>query len=236
MPNKFNILIVEDNVIIADDLQQIIESFGYRVLGNVISYEKAVETLTNNNNIDLVLIDINLATEKTGIDLAKYINLNLHLPFIFLSSNLDDDTVSEAANTFPSAYLVKPFDNNTIYTSIEVALTGFTNNRLEKKTQVDHLYLKKNNLYYKVKIGDITFIKSDNIYLEIHTENNEKFLLRSTLKDFFKSLPNNFFKCNKSYIININKVNTFNLNYVFINNTQISVSKEFKPYLKSLLK
>ena len=234
MPNTIKILIVEDNVIIADDLQQIIENFGYNVIGNVISYEKAVEFLLN-NKIDLVLIDINLATEKTGIDLAKYINLNFSIPFIYLTSNLDDDTISAAAKTIPAAYLVKPFDNNTIYTSIEIALTSFIDKKIDDTNLKDHLYLKKNNLYHKIKIDDIYFIKADNIYIDVFTKNNQKFLVRNTLKDLIKRLPSNFFKCNKSYIINTNEIKTFNLNYVFINDVQISVSKEFKPYLKSLL-
>lgn len=235
MTTSFNILIVEDNVIIADDLQQIIENFGYNVLGNVISYEKAVEFLST-NKIDLVLIDINLATEKTGIDLAKYINLNYKIPFIYLTSNLDDETINAATKTLPAAYLVKPFDTNTIYTSIEVAVTSSINRKIENVNLKDHLFLKKNNLYHKIKIDDIYFIKADNIYIEVFTKNSEKYLVRNTLKDFIKNLPSNFFKCNKSYIINTNEIKSFNLNYVFINNVQISVSKEFKPYLKSLLR
>lgn len=234
MGTIFNILIVEDNVIIADDLQQIIESFGYNVLGNVISYERAIDFLAN-HKIDLVLIDINLATEKTGIDLANHINLNFKIPFIYLTSNLDDETINVAAKTLPAAYLVKPFDNNTIYTSIEVAITSYVNKKMEVTKLKDHLFLKKNNLYHKIKIEDINFIKADNIYIEIFIKDHQKFLIRNTLKEFIKSLPSYFFKCNKSYIINTNAIDSFNLNYVFINNVQISVSKEFKPYLKSLL-
>lgn len=234
MATLFNILIVEDNVIIADDLQQIIEGFGYNVLGNVISYEKAVDFLLN-NKIDLVLIDINLATEKTGIDLAKYINLNFKVPFIYLTSNIDEQTIGDASKTLPAAYLVKPFDADTIYTSIEVAVNSFINRKIEDANLKDFIYLKKNNLYHKVRIEDIYYLKSDNIYIEIFVKNNQKFLVRNTLKEFIKKLPSCFFKCNKSYIINSNEIDSFNMNYVYINKTQISVSKEFKPFLKSLL-
>lgn len=234
MATLFDILIVEDNVIIADDLQQIIEGFGYNVLGNVISYEKAVDFLLN-NKIDLVLIDINLATEKTGIDLAKYINLNFKIPFIYLTSNIDEQTINDASKTIPAAYLVKPFDADTIYTSIEVAVNSFFNRKVDDVNLKGFIYVKKNNLYHKVKIEDIYYIKSDNIYIEVFVKNDQKFLIRNTLKEFIKKLPSSFFKCNKSYIINSNEINSFSMNYVFINNTQISVSKEFKPYLKSLL-
>lgn len=234
MATLFNILIVEDNVIIADDLQQIIEGFGYNVLGNVISYEKAVEFLSL-NKVDLVLIDINLATQKTGIDLAKHINLNYKIPFIYLTSNIDDQTIDEASKTLPSAYLVKPFDADTIHTSIEVAVHSFINRHTNNSKLKDYIFLKKNNLHHKVKIEDIFYVKSDNIYIEIFVKGGHKFLVRNTLKEFIKKLPSNFYKCNKSYIINSNEIERFNMNYVFINNTQISVSKEFKPYLKALL-
>jgi DNA-binding LytR/AlgR family response regulator len=167
--------------------------------------------------------------------LAEYINRNLQIPFIFLTSNIDDNTINDAKKTLPSAYLVKPFDNNTIYTSIEVAITNF-NNKVNDATSKDYIFLKKNNLYHKVELKDIYFIKSDNIYLEVFIKNNQKYLIRNTLKDFLTNLPSNFFKCNKSYIVNTNEIKSFNLNYVFINDVKISVSKEFKPYLKSLLR
>ena len=234
MATLFKILIVEDNVIIADDLQQIIEGFGYQVLGNVISYEKAVDFLST-HKIDLVLIDINLATDKTGIDLAKYINANLKIPFIYLTSNIDDQTIDDASKTLPAAYLVKPFDADTIYTSIEVAVNSYIDRQRDYVSLNDFIFLKKKSLYHKVKIEDILYIKADNIYIEIYIKNDQKFLMRNSLKEFINKLPSIFFKCNKSYIINSNEIDSFNMNYVFINNTQISVSKEFKPYLKSLL-
>lgn len=235
MQTSFKILIVEDNVIIADDLEQIIEDFGYNVIGNVISYERAVSFLEK-NRIDLVLIDIDLATKKTGLDLANYINKNIKVPFIYVTSNLDDQTINAAAKTKPSAYLVKPFDNNTIYASIEVAITNYIEEKVEDTpTKKEYLFLKKNNLYHKVKTDEISYIKSDNIYLEIYTIENEKFIIRNTLKSFLRQLPSIFFKCNKSHIININNIKTFNLNYIFINDKQITVSREFKPYLKSLI-
>ena len=234
MATLFKILIVEDNVIIADDLQQIIEGFGYQVLGNVISYEKAVDFLST-HKIDLVLIDINLATTKTGIDLANYINANFKVPFIYLTSNIDDQTIDDASKTLPAAYLVKPFDADTIYTSIEVAVNSFIDRQRVYVSISECIFLKKNNLYHKIKIEDILYVKADNIYIEIYVKNCQKFLMRNTLKDFINKLPPSFFKCNKSYIINSNEIDSFNMNYVYINKTQISVSKEFKPYLKSLL-
>ena len=108
MNKSINILIVEDNVLIADDMQMILEDMGYNVLANVTSYEKAVEVLKN-ESIDLALLDIQLATEKSGIDIGRYIRENLDIPFVFVTSNSDVETVNNAKNVKPNGYLVKPF-------------------------------------------------------------------------------------------------------------------------------
>ena len=88
MEQAIKILIVEDNVIIADDMQSMLEEIGYEIVDNVIVYEQAEEVLKN-NHVDLVLIDIILASDKTGIDLGKHIRKNYNIPFIFVTSNSD---------------------------------------------------------------------------------------------------------------------------------------------------
>ena len=86
MSKSINILIVEDNVLTADDMQMILEDMGYNVVANVTSYEKAIDAL-NNNTIDLALLDIQLATEKSGIDVGEYIREKFDIPFVFVTSN-----------------------------------------------------------------------------------------------------------------------------------------------------
>lgn len=92
MEQPIKILIVEDNVIIADDMQSMLEEIGYEVVGNVIVYEQAVEVLKK-TPVDLALIDIMLASKKTGIDLGKHIREAYNIPFIFVTSNSDRATV-----------------------------------------------------------------------------------------------------------------------------------------------
>lgn len=232
MKENLNILLVEDNVIIADDLQIILEGFGYTIVGNVISYEDAVDVLKN-KEVDLALIDINLATKKSGIDLAEYINEIYKFPFIFLTSNSDIETIKKASKEKPNAYLVKPFDRNNIHASIELAVENFNNSN--KKINEENIFVKKNNLYHKVSIENISYIKSDNVYLEIYCKEQKKYIHRSTLKGFINKLPNNFYKCHKSYIINLDLVTAFNNRHVIVNGNQIPVSSEFKAFLKKFI-
>lgn len=234
MKTDVKVLIVEDNVIIADDIQSTIENLGYTVLKNVISYEKAVVAL-NENNIDLVFIDINLATSKTGIDLANYINSNFKIPFIFLTSQSDGATIEKASKTNPYSYLVKPFDKNNLHASIEIAVKNHNSKKADIKPEEDFIFVKKGDLYCKIFFKDISYIKSDNVYLDIYCLKNEKYILRSTLKKFILKLPDYFYKCHKSYIINLNCISAFNKKTVIIKENEIPVSIEFRFFLKKFM-
>ena len=248
MEESIKILIVEDNVIIADDMQSMLEEIGYEIVDNVIVYEQAVEVLKT-QKVDLVLIDIILASDKTGIDLGKHIRENYDIPFIFVTSNSDRATVENAKTVKPNGYLVKPFEQQDLYTSIEIALSNFTYGSNENSSQVNHpieddvpmsnsvlkdsIFVKKQHLYYRIQFGDIQFIKADNVYLEVNTV-DKKFLVRSPLKDYLEKLPKNkFYRAHKSYIVNVDHIDAINSKDIMINNNLIPISKDFKEFIIS---
>ncbi len=250
MEKPIRILIVEDNVIIADDMQSMLEEIGYEIVDNVIVYEQAVEVLKN-NQVDLVLIDIILASDKTGIDLGKHIRDNYDIPFIFVTSNSDRATVENAKTVKPNGYLVKPFEQQDLYTSIEIALSNFTYgtnknangsvNESEEDVPMsnsvlkDSIFVKKQHLYYRIQFGDIQFIKADNVYLEVNTV-DKKFLVRSPLKDYLEKLPKNkFYRAHKSYIVNVDHIDAINSKDIMINNNLIPISKDFKEFIISAM-
>ena len=250
MEQPIKILIVEDNVIIADDMQSMLEEIGYEIVDNVIVYEQAIEVLKN-KHVDLVLIDIILASDKTGIDLGKHIRENYNIPFIFVTSNSDRATVENAKMVKPNGYLVKPFEQQDLYTSIEIALSNFdyeqkvesngaaaengeatiTGNSVLK----DSIFVKKQHLYYRIQFEDIQFIKADNVYLEVNTI-DKKFLVRSPLKDYLEKLPKHkFYRAHKSYIVNVDHIDAINSKDIMINNTLIPISKDFKEFIISAM-
>ena len=247
MENPIKILIVEDNVIIADDMQSMLEEIGYEIVDNVIVYEQAVDVLKN-NEVDLVLIDIILASDKTGIDLGKHIRQHYNIPFIFVTSNSDRATVENAKTVKPDGYLVKPFEQQDLYTSIEIALSNFNYSRKENTKEIagaegdaftsnsvlkDSIFVKKQHLYYRIQFTDIQFIKADNVYLEVNTA-DKKFLVRSPLKDYLEKLPKNkFYRAHKSYIVNVDHIDAINSKDIVINNNLIPISKDFKEFIIS---
>ena len=246
MEHPIKILIVEDNVIIADDMQSMLEEIGYEIVDNVIVYEQAVDVLKN-NHVDLVLIDIILASDKTGIDLGKHIREAYNIPFIFVTSNSDRATVENAKTVKPDGYLVKPFEQQDLYTSIEIALSNFNYNKKDMNRDLDDvgesftsnsvlkdsIFVKKQHLYYRIQFSDIQFIKADNVYLEVNTA-DKKFLVRSPLKDYLEKLPaNKFYRAHKSYIVNVDHIDAINSKDVVINNNLIPISKDFKEFILS---
>ena len=118
--NSKTIIIVEDERIIAEDLKSSIENFGYSVLKISSSGEDAIEECKILHP-DIVLMDIKLQGEMTGIDAAKIITDRYQIPIIFSSAHADEKTVILALQADPFGFLVKPFDDITLRTVIRTA-------------------------------------------------------------------------------------------------------------------
>ena len=115
------ILIVEDEKIIAQDLKMTLNNFGYEVPAIVSSGEAAIKKITELSP-DLILMDIMLEGELTGIQTAKHTLDNHRIPLIYISAYADENTISEAKKTKPYGYLIKPFEDNELHSIIRFAL------------------------------------------------------------------------------------------------------------------
>ena len=115
------IFIVEDELVFAEDLKETLERRGYRVCGNVSSAEEALRTIPETAP-DLILVDIVLAGTMNGIELADALNAVTDIPVIYLTSNIEEDTIANAKCTHPYGYIPKPFDERVLFSTIEIAL------------------------------------------------------------------------------------------------------------------
>ena len=115
------IIIVEDEVIIAAEIQSILEAQGYTVIGKSRSGDKALDLFANGNP-DLALLDITIKGSLNGIDLARIIREKYDFPYIFLTSHSDVQTLNQVKETLPYGYILKPFTDNDLRTAIELAL------------------------------------------------------------------------------------------------------------------
>lgn len=115
------ILVVEDESLVAMELKETLESFGYRVPAPVQRGEDVPAAIVVNKP-DLILMDIRLKGFQDGIETAYIVGGEFEVPFVFLSAFSDDETLGRALGTRAFGYLVKPFDEKTLRTTIELAL------------------------------------------------------------------------------------------------------------------
>ena len=125
--SEIKILIVEDDIVIANDLTAIVQNEGYQVIKTAYNYNQAIKAI-DFYEIDLIILDINLTDSHSGTDVANYIIKHKKIPFIYLTSYSTKDILEEAKKTKPAGYIVKPFDEKTLITTIEIAVFNFYQN------------------------------------------------------------------------------------------------------------
>jgi PAS domain S-box-containing protein len=134
---RIKILVVEDEIIVAKDIKMRLENLGYSVSSLVSSGEEAIRE-AEENNPDLVLMDIVLQGEMDGIEAADQIRSHFNIPVIYLTAYADEKMLERAKRTGPFGYIIKPFDDRDLHTTIEVA---FYKNKMEKRLRESERWL-----------------------------------------------------------------------------------------------
>ncbi|MBI9035365.1 MAG: response regulator [Bacteroidales bacterium] len=236
--NKVKILVVEDEMVVSMMICDLLEDLGYEVLDAVTSYEDAIDSLKKNDP-DIAILDVKIDSEKSGIDVARYIKEKQNIPFIFLTSQIDSRTLDAAKILNPNAYLVKPFTKDDLYTAIELAIYNYqdpealdeTKNTSEQVIINDAFFVKSNNLFQKVKHSDILYAKSDHVYVEIYTNDKKRHLIRSSMNNFIENLPSHFFRVHRSYTINLDHLEAINSLYVIMKDHKIPIGTNYRNQL-----
>jgi len=238
---SIKIAIVEDEFLIAASLQSSLTSLGYRVIKPVGSYNEAI-SLLESELPDLIFLDIQLKGEKDGVDLAFFINEKYKIPFIFLTANSDQLTVNRAKESHPSAFLIKPFQKQELFASIEVALFTFRNRLLadSKQTKIepsDSLFIKDGYFFHKVRFDEILYLESDDVYVNVVTIEGKKILVRSSLKQYFSENfeDRNFFRIGRSHIINLKHLDGIDPSYVLVKGRKLPLGRNYREELLAFL-
>lgn len=217
--SKNNILVVEDESIVSKDIQQSLKKLGYNIVGAASTGEKAIE-LANETKPDLVLMDIMLKGDMSGIETAEKIKETLSIPVIYLTAYADENTLAKAKVTEPYGYIIKPFKEIDLHTSIEMALykhgkeqeivkeRDFLYSLVENKEGDDSvIFVKSNSRLIKVKSIDILFVEALKDYVVINL-GDVRYTIHSTMKDIEKKLPSHdFIRVHRSYIVRLDKIN-----------------------------
>jgi two-component system, response regulator PdtaR len=119
------VLIVEDDAIIAEDIKEMLSNVNYSTVGIAYNKREAIQLITTTKP-DLILLDINLSGNYEGFEIAEYINTHSKLPFIYLTSYSSPEILNRAKHTTPMGYIVKPFNEKELYSTIEIASFNYS--------------------------------------------------------------------------------------------------------------
>lgn len=247
--SKVNILVVEDESIVSKDIQQSLKKLGYNVVGAASTGEAAVQ-LAEEKQPDLILMDIMLKGAKSGIEAASEIKEKFNIPVIYLTAYADESTLSKAKITEPFGYILKPFKEIDLHTSIEMALfkhkkeTELRKERdllyslVESKEGNNILFVKANSKLVKLNTKDIYFVEALKDYVVINTA-NARFTIHSTMKDIQAKLPSaEFIRVHRSFIVRIDKIAAIEHNNIIIEGDKkiIPIGGSYKDELVQKLK
>jgi len=239
--NRVKILVVEDELMIAAHLCMILEEQGYEPIDANGSREQAIQILESDKP-DLAILDINLFNKPDGIEIGAQIKKKYQIPFIFLTSNSDKETIQSAKQVNPAAYLIKPFHQNDIFAAIEIALANASNSTSIKEEDPadetivplfnNYIFIKHNNRYIKTSIKDIAYIQSGDKYVEVFIKDGSHYLLRSTLESIIDKFTNyHFIRVHKSYAINPIHLEQVSANTLIVNKTELPIGRAYKENL-----
>ena len=238
---ELEILIIEDDLIIAENLKENLHELGY---SNILIASESNEAVFLYKKIkpDICLLDIQLENSPmNGIELAEFLNLGLEIPIIYLTSFSDSNTLNKAKKTRPAAYLVKPCSNEQIGVAIEIAMNNFYRLPMfqlrTKYPKIDayifmKVKIKESERYEKFLLKDISHIKAEGSYTRIFIECKST-LVSSNLKDTLESINyKNFVRCHRSYAVNMEHVQAFDQENIYINSNlepiEIPIGDNFK--------
>lgn len=226
------VLIVEDEVLIADSIKRHLHRKGYEVTGMAISYEEALASYRDQQP-DIVLLDIRLSGPRTGIDIGCWLREQpAPSPFVYLTSQLDHQSLEAAKATFPAGYLSKPVQPNTLYTTLEIAL----HNRSAPPQLADRIRLYDGKQHYQVPVNEILYLRSNHIYVQVRLKGGAEIEPRSSLKELISQMPEGqFVQTHRSYAINIKQVSRWDQEYIYLNDQAVPISRSRRRDVLELL-
>lgn len=226
--DRIRVYVLEDEFITQELIKQTLEKFNYNLVGISSNAETALKEITELEP-DVLLLDINVDGEKSGIWLAELVP---DYPKIFFTAYNDIETIKEATKHKPISYLLKPYNEMQLIASVQLAVGLMNENKPEKDNGYKVIVLKDGHKYHKIDLSTVLYIKSDANYIHVFQKNDKQFMLRSSLGNFHNLCPQELFiRIHRSYVVNINEIDKVSAENVEIGNIEIPVSRLVKEEL-----
>lgn len=241
--DTFKILIVEDEVLIAESLKLTLINLGYQVPA---IFTSGAETLKSYypGFADIVIMDIHLAGNMNGIDTSVAIGKISSVPIIFITNSKDENIAKKAIKDANAVYyLSKPFSKLDIMAAIDIAIKSLKTNEIKAKEDKpsyllnDCIFVKHTHGFKKLLLKDILFLKAEGSYCELMFKDSK--ITFSENLSFFEdkfAFAKEMVRIHRSFIVNINCISRVHENRVWINNTEIPIGKTYKNTLNELMR
>lgn len=245
MINKeLNILIVEDEFAVALDIKVRLELMRFNVTKIASSLEEAIYSIVMNKP-DVVLMDINISGNNSGIEAAKTIWEKFKIPIVYLTGINDNEILNTAIENTPFGLILKPFNDICLKNQLLIANQQKTSNDLFlekiKKYELDinnfhsndlsneTFFIKNNKQIIKIHSREITYIEAMDNYTLIYSSTNEKFILNGFLKDILVKLNLSYLiRIHRSYAVSSNFITKIEEDTVLVNKRLLPISKTYR--------
>lgn len=217
-----NILICEDELIIAEYLKEICSDAGHKVV-SVAPTQAAALIAVELYRPTIALMDINLEKEWEGIKLAMTFRDQYHVPSIFITAYDDMDTIKQAVEAQPLAYLVKPVDRGTLTANLRIAAAKLKSS--QQPTLPLTMVIGKEKV--TLELDSLLYVEAFANYMELHFKDGQKTILRTTLSQLAEQLPEQFIRIHKSYIVNRKYITRINHLRAMIEDKALPVGRAY---------
>ena len=210
------VLIVEDEAIVSKDISLSLKRMRYAIAGTAATGEEAID-LAIGLKPDLVLMDIMLKGEMSGIQAAERIRAAVGAPVVFLTAYADRSTLDRAKQTEPFGYVIKPFTDAALHTALTMALHrhGQAEELKKERDQLyqlvsgggnDSLFVKSKGRLVRLQMREIYYVEALRDYLGINLR-DKRYTIHGTMKDIEARLPKgDFARVHRSFIVRLDKI------------------------------
>lgn len=226
--------IVEDEAVTSMVIKQSLQKLQYNIATPAFTFNQALK-MVDNEKPDLVLIDINLGEKKDGIELAEILKEKHNTPFIFITANSDTATLEKAKKVNPLAFLVKPFTQADLHTSIEIAFNNYTSDKIKQQSKT--VLMKVGRSFEKIDTSQILFLENKNHYFNIHFIKEEKKIVRASTIEIMDTLPKkHFIQISRRHIINTMHIEKIDNTAIYIGEKTFNYNASLKENILNLVK
>jgi two-component system, response regulator PdtaR len=244
------VLIVEDQNLIARDIESLLSDWGYAIVGCAVSGAEAL-SLFNTHKPDLAIVDVHIEGDMDGIDTVYQFNAIRQIPIVYLTAQADTMTVNRAKASNPSAYLLKPFDERGLQISLEMAFNAFSKMQAPPQyvgkehskaqaanevklgadviLQIDNaIFIKQNYRFVKLDKNELLLLEADGNHTNIHTKQH-RHIVRINLTTVMERLHcDKLVRVHRSFAINTQHIEEFNDSEIMVGGKSVPLSAAYR--------